>query len=265
MRHLRIIVALLCTFVAVGVWVQPPFTGATQSPATPAGNGKPIADPWDDPSGTVRDLDLLSHTTDPVAGPLTATGELDANVPQFLSSGVHLQNAYARFSFTVPAAPSWTMGFTIGDDGQGNYLDISLLNESGTLSVNTGFVRDSQYFLVRSEPVTTSSNLDSTPGAVNMLSVAVYRGLIIVEGNDSEILEQIGFELSVPGDIRAKAGWDAGEGSPASPVSMTISDFSVWAVPRGGIVWGIAPGPDATPEPSPMQTPGSFITSAAGA
>lgn len=264
MRHLRIIVVVLSAGVVFGIWSQLPVADAMQL-STPASNGRPIANPWTDSAGALRDIQLLAQTTEPVAGPLAATATLDSGVPQVLSSGVDLQNAYARYSFAVPATPSWTMGFTIGDDGQGNYLDISLLDDAGALSVNTGFVRDGRYFLAWSDPVTDASIFDLTPNAVNTLSIAVYGGVITLVANDTGILDGISAPLTIPGDIRAKVAWTAGAGSAASPVTVSISDFTVWDIPRGGIVWGIAPGPGATPEVTPVQTPGSFVPSAAGA
>jgi hypothetical protein len=122
--------------------------------------------------------------------------------------------------------------------------------------VTTGY----HYDVKQTSNAADTSGLDFTPGAMNTLSLVFYDGYVILAGNDT-ILAQVDVGVSGSGDVRAKVGWGVGRGTPLPPVSISISDFSVWALPADGAMpAGASDQGGPTPSVSPAQTPGTFET-----
>ncbi len=237
--------------------------GAAFQPAPGDAGGRAIADPRADPEGTLRDALAIARVTPPVAGPLEATGSFESAAPEYLSSGVQVEQFFAQYSFVVPATPdqNWMMGFTFWDDGRGNYYDLSILSDAGSTYWGLGVTADYGYRVEQTDTVTNAAILDSTPGAVNTLSLIFYDQVAIVAGNNAQILAQVDLGVSGIGDVRAKVGWVAEKGTPEPPVTISISDFSVWELPSDGVLpvgGGDQPGP--TPGPAVVQTPGAFVS-----
>lgn len=152
------------------------------------------------------------------------------------------------------------MGFTFWDDGHGNYYDLSIISDPGSVLWGLGVTTGYHYDVKQTGNAADTSGLDVTPGAVNTLSLVFSDGFVILAGNDT-ILAQVDVGVSGSGDVRAKVGWGAEHGTPVPPVSISISNFSVWALPADGAMPAGAPdqgGP--TPSASPAQTPGTFVT-----
>jgi hypothetical protein len=224
--------------------------------------GAPITDPRVDANGTLQDAISIARSTPPAAGPVAATSEVDSDVPEFLSSGVQLEDFYARYSFEVPSSPNqdWMMGFTFWDDGRGNSYDLSIISDPGSVSWGLGVTNGYHYDVSQFGDVADASAFDFTPGALNTLSLVFYDGFAILAGNDT-ILAQVDVGVSGSGDVRAKVGWGVGRGTPVPAVPISISDFSVWAIPTNGVMPAETANEGApTPGVSPAQTPGTFVT-----
>ena len=254
MHRIFLAAILVCILAATG-----PSAG---SAATPARQQSQMSDPRTDPNGTLQDALSIARSTPSAAGPLEATSEVDSNKPEYLSSGVQLEDVYAQYSFVVPSSPNqdWMMGFTFWDDGHGNYYDLSIISDPGSVAWGLGVTTGYHYDVKHYGAVADTSGLDFTPGAVNTLRLVFYDGFAILAGNDM-ILAQVDAGVSGSGDVRAKAGWGVGRGTPVPPVSISISDFSVWGLPADGVLpAGAADQGGPTPGASLVQTPGAFVS-----
>lgn len=262
MRRKYWIMVAMCLAVVSGVVWPLASTVALQSDA-PGGVGETtIADPRIDPTATLRDAMSISRMTSSAAGPLEATSDVNSDHPEYLSSGVQVRDFFARYSFVVPSSPNqnWMMGFTFWDDGHGNYYDLAIISDLDSvvwgLGVTTGYHYDVKHY----GDVADASTLDFTPGSRNTLSLVFYDGFVILAGNDT-ILAQVDVGVSGSGDVRAKVGWGVGRGTPVPPVSISISDFSVWELPVDGVMpGGTANQGGPTPGVEPMQTPGALLS-----
>ncbi len=259
MRRSHWLRVLFCAIV-VGAVLPLGTTRAAMQPATPG--QMTIADPRVDPGGTLRDAMSIAQTTPPVAGPLEATGDIESSVPEYLSSGVQLGQFFAQYSFVVPASPNqdWMVAFTFWDDGRGNYYDLSIISDPGDMIWGLGITQNYKYDIDQTGKVEDAQSFDVTPGAVNVVSLVYYDGVVIMAGNGS-ILAQVDVGVRGSGDVRAKVAWSAGRGTPAPPVEMSISNFSVWELPSDGVMPAGAPnqgGP--TPSATPVQTPGALLS-----
>jgi hypothetical protein len=261
-RGLRIVSVgvLVALLLSVGGWLSP--EAGPVSAAQSATGGATIADPRIDPAATLQDAESISHSTPSAAGPLEATGSFESDKPQYLSSGVHVQDFFAQYSFVVPSTPNqdWMMGFTFWDDGRGNYYDLAIISDPGSVVWGLGATTGYRYDVKQTGDVADVSGLDFTPGAVNTLSLVFYRGFVILAANDT-ILAQVDAGVSGPGDVQAKVGWGVGRGTPVPPVSISISDFSVWALPADGVMpAGSSNQGGPAPAVTPMPTPGTFVS-----
>ncbi len=252
---------VLFCMVVVGAILPLGTTLAAMQPATPV--AMTIADPRVDPDGALRDALSIAQATAPVAGPLEATGDAESNVPLYLSSGVQLEQFYARYSFEAPATPNgnWMVGFTFWDDGHGNYYDLSVIVDPGEIIWGLGVTSAYQYDVHQTGTVADAQSFDTTPGSVNTVSLIFYDKVAILVANDSRILANVDLGLSGTGNVRAKVGWGAHGGTPVPPQPFSVSDFSVWTLPVDGVLPAGTPvqtGP--TPGPAPVQTPGVFVS-----
>ncbi|HET9662072.1 MAG TPA: hypothetical protein VFP05_17230 [Thermomicrobiales bacterium] len=261
-RGLRIVfaLALVSTFMFAGGRLT--LEAGPVSAAQTTNGGAEIADPRIDPAATLQDAVSISHSTPSAAGPLAATGEVESNMPEYLSSGVQLEDVYAQYSFVVPSSPNqdWMMGFTFWDDGHGNYYDLAIISDPGSVLWGLGVTTGYQYDVKQVEDVADARGLDFTPGAVNTLSLVFYDGFVMLAGNDT-ILAQVDMGVSGSGDVRAKVGWGIGRGTPVPPVTISISDFSVWELPADGVMAAGTSNQSApSPGAAPIQTPGAFVS-----
>lgn len=248
MRRMLWAAILICMLGVAG--------GAARPAALAAMQASPMTDPRVDPNATLQEAVQFSQTTSPVAGPLQDTRELLPNSPQYLSSGVSLQDVYAAYAFTVPASDGWMMGFTFWDDGHGNSQDIAILSSSGSLAWALGHTVAGRWQAEQFEHVMNPESLGLTAGAQSTLALTVFDGVAIFTGGNSQIIGQVDIGGTSTGDVTVKMGWNPGSGNVASSMTASVSDVSVWdlsVLPSAALPAPMLPVPGAAPVLPPVQ------------
>lgn len=226
MRRVLLAAIMIGALAVMGFGYRPAAIVA-QQPATTGGEPT-IIDPRVDANATMHDALRFSQSAAPIAGPLQETKELAPNERQYLSSGVHLQDFVARYSFVAPAADGWMMGFTFWDDDQGNSHDVSILSNAGAVSWALGHTQASQWQAEQFGDVADPAGIGCTAGAECTLALVAFDGVAIMVGGNSQMLGQVDIGGTSIGDVTVKLGWSPDGGSGPSSVSVAVTDFSVW-------------------------------------
>ncbi len=255
MRRSFFVAVLMSALIAFTYAGQPAATSAMQPVTTTASAGTTIADPRLDPNATVQDAVLLSQTTPPVAGPLQDTREVVPRKRQYLSSDVHLQDVVAQYSFVVPSLDGWMLGFTFWDDGQGNFYDLSLMDDGDHTIWGLGHTMSNNWQAEQLGDIVDDADiLSMTPGSTDTLTLVVDNGVAILVAKNTQILAQVDISGTSSGDVGVKMGWNPGDTSAPPSVTMSISDFSVWDL---SALQSMAPAVDPLPVPgiAPLLPP----------
>lgn len=255
-RSSRIVCALLlmASFLVAGGQLTPkaaPVSAAEQP--TPAA-GAALASPWNDPDAALLEAIAIANNETPAAGPLQGAYDLASGQFQYLSAGVSLQNVYAQYSYVVPPNDlpgNWLVGFTFWGDASGAVYDIFVRDWNGDLKWGVGATENGSEQIFQSADV-DASEIDTTPGHSNQLSLVVSSGYVIL-ANNGHVLAAYNLQIEKIGDVSAEVGFLADDQSTTQTVPMSVSQLYVWDLGASEIATPGAGSGTAVATPSSLQ------------
>lgn len=220
----------------------------------------PYTDPSIDPAATLDEGFFMTLAQPPAYESSGANGDLSSGAPQYLSAGVNLTDFYAELEFATPPtdpAGLWTFGFCFWADTSGNCYDLFVSSNGTNMNWGLGHWSPNGFDLVDSGPLPAGA-IDLAPGALNEVTVVVYKGIAILSTNTYEA------DVSFPvpgspygGDIKASASYIASVETETRTLPVSILSVGVWDMSSGVYPDILAatetPAAPAQPTQAPVQ------------